>query len=326
MATTNALQWNPTAANQENDAAYLADSQRAGGAVNPELFDAALANKLFYQLSTYMTGLFAAFAAKGFTTSDSNLSTLTAQCANFLTTADVLPAVAITAYAASVALNAAAANGFYITAMTGNLTITAVTGLSSGQIIAMYYQQDATGGRTVTFPSVMVGAAQPDPAANTVSLQLFGYDNTTSKLRAFTPLLSDTGAWFPDTLAVAGNLTAPTQVSTDNSTKVATTAWAKFGFGVSLTTNGYLRLPSWLGGVTLQWGYQAITNNTFNFPTAFSSACFALFASRDGTSLGAYSDVPYMRQVSLSQFFLATQNSQNGSTGNFPCWWLAIGN
>lgn len=90
MATTNLIQWNPTAANQENDAAYAADSQRAGGATNPALFDATLANKAFYQWSTFLTALFAAYAAKGFTTSDSNLSTLTAQCAGFLTTADLL--------------------------------------------------------------------------------------------------------------------------------------------------------------------------------------------------------------------------------------------
>lgn len=88
MATTNLQQWNPTAVNQENDAAYAADSQRSGGATNPSIFQAELANKLFYQTTTFLTALFTAFANKGFTTSDSNLSTLTATCANFLTTAD----------------------------------------------------------------------------------------------------------------------------------------------------------------------------------------------------------------------------------------------
>lgn len=88
MATTNLLQWNPTAVNQENDAAYLADSQRAGGATNPSILQAELANKAFFQWSTFLTALFQAFANKGFTTSDSNLNTLTAACANFLTTAD----------------------------------------------------------------------------------------------------------------------------------------------------------------------------------------------------------------------------------------------
>ena len=198
--TTNLLVWNPTSANQETDAQYLADSQRVGGAADPEFFDATLANKLFYQMSTYLTALFTAFAAKGFTTSDSSLSTLTAQCANFLTTADVEPAVLNVAYAASVALNAALADGFYIQSMTGNLTITAINGLTPGQIIAMYYQQDGTGGRTVTFPTVFIGAAQPDPAASAVSVQLFGYDANTSQLRALTPLISNNGSWEPGLL------------------------------------------------------------------------------------------------------------------------------
>jgi hypothetical protein len=88
MATTNLKQWNPTAVNQENDAQYDADSQRAGGATNPSIFDARLANKAFFQWSTFLTALFQAFANKGFTTSDSNLNTLTATCAAFMTTAD----------------------------------------------------------------------------------------------------------------------------------------------------------------------------------------------------------------------------------------------
>jgi hypothetical protein len=204
--TTNLIQWNPASNNQETDAQYLADSQRASGAVDPEFFDATLANKLFYQVTTYLTALFQAFAAKGYTTSDSNLNTLASVCANFLTTADVEPAVVNVPYAASVTLNAGASDGFYIQSMTGNLAIAAVTGLTAGQIVAMYYQQDGTGGHTVTFPGVFVGAAQPDPAANAVSLQLFGYDANTGQLRAFTPLISDNGAWFPG-LLTAGSLT-----------------------------------------------------------------------------------------------------------------------
>lgn len=209
MATTNVQQWNPTAVNQETDTEYTADSQRVGGATDPSLFDATLANKLFYQLTTYMDALFTAFANKGFTTSDSNLSTLTAQCANFLTTTDLLPAVQVVPYAATLTLNAATANGFYIKAMSGALAFT-FTGLSSGQVVAMYYQQDGSGGRAVTYPSNMVGAAQPDPAPNAVSLQLFGYDTTTGLLRAFGPLVSNNGAFFPSALTTASfTLTAP---------------------------------------------------------------------------------------------------------------------
>lgn len=261
MATTNVQQWNPGAANQENDAAYLADSQRAGGATDPSLFDAALANKAFYQWSTYLEGLFTAFANKGFTTSDSNLSTLTATCANFLTTADLLPAVQVVSYAATLTLNAATANGFYIKAMSGALSFT-FTGLSSGQVVAMYYQQDGSGGRVVTYPSNMVGAAQPDPAPNAVSLQLFGYDTTTGLLRAFGPLVSANGALFPFKLTTAqltlsspgtagqvltnvGGVFIPVSVPLAAATRYDVTGSRSFGstytnpYGLPMTVTGY---------------------------------------------------------------------------------------
>lgn len=277
--TTNVQQWNPTAANQETDAQYLADSQRAGGATNPSVFDATLANKLFYQVTTYLDALFTAFANKGFTTSDSNLSTLTAECANFLTTADVLPAVQVVAYAASLTLNAAAANGFYVTAMTGNLTITAVNGLTSGQLVVLYYQQDAVGGRTVTFPATMVGAQQPDPAASSVSAQLFGYDSATSKLRAIGPLVSNNGTFVSGTLSAAAltlSSGAPNgYVLTGNGTTFAPAAPpVTRGAHVTNVNGNYYQ---WSDGVIEAWGSVSVPANgsTFNtapitFPVAFT--------------------------------------------------------
>jgi hypothetical protein len=271
--TTNLIQWNPTSSNQETDAQYLADSQRASGAVDPEFFDATLANKLFYQVTTYLTALFQAFAAKGFTTSDSNLNTLASVCANFLTTADVEPAVVNVPYAASVTLNAGASDGFYIQSMTGDLAIAAVTGLTAGQIVAMYYQQDGVGGRMISFPGVFVGAAQPDPAANAVSLQLFGYDANTGQLRAFTPLISDNGAWFPANMVVAGTssviglLTAGslTLASPGTTGQVLTNVGGIFVPSSIYLANGTILFPGHTYGHSEQY------SDTFNLGTSYPS-------------------------------------------------------
>lgn len=95
MATTNFLQWNPNAANQESDATYGSDSQRSGGAGVGSIFASVLANKLFYQLSIFVTALATALRNKGYTTTDgatspsTALAALTAVLANLVTNADL---------------------------------------------------------------------------------------------------------------------------------------------------------------------------------------------------------------------------------------------
>jgi hypothetical protein len=171
MATTNLLQWNPTAANQETDAQYLADSQRLAGAVNPELFNDVLANKLFFQLTTYLAAQYTAFASKGFNTSDASFATLTAQCANWLTTADVKPALMQVSFASSLVFNCALANGFQVT-LTGNASLT-VSNASVNQPVLLVFTQDSVGGRTVTYPGNVLSAGTVNSTANSSSAQPF---------------------------------------------------------------------------------------------------------------------------------------------------------
>ncbi|MEF3074138.1 hypothetical protein V2P20_03780 [Methylobacter sp. Wu1] len=73
-----------------------------------------------------------------------------------------------------------------------------------------------------------------------------------------------------------------TQLATDNSTKVATTAWAKQGFSVSLGANGYIVFPSWLGGLIIQWGSfttSAAGYTNWTFPIAFPNAVYKVIGS-----------------------------------------------
>lgn len=86
-APTNFLQWNPSQVNQEADASYLTDTQRVGGAVTG-IFPSDLANKLFYQVSTFIVALATALVNKGYEMQDANLATLVTAMANILTKAD----------------------------------------------------------------------------------------------------------------------------------------------------------------------------------------------------------------------------------------------
>lgn len=153
MATTNLQQWNPTAANQQNDATYAADSQRAGGATDPSVFLSVLANKAFFQWSTYLTALFAAFAAKGFTTSDSNISTLTAQCANFLTSADIKPPQHTVAFSPTPVFDCNLATGFRID-LSGNVTSSTLINMPvAGTIITFFIVSASPGTFDFAWPS-----------------------------------------------------------------------------------------------------------------------------------------------------------------------------
>ena len=88
---SNFLQWNPNLVNQENDTQYAADSMRAGGAGDPAIFPSATANKLFYQLSTFVAAFAQALTNKGYVITDASLPNLAAQLANVITAVDMAP-------------------------------------------------------------------------------------------------------------------------------------------------------------------------------------------------------------------------------------------
>jgi hypothetical protein len=94
VPSTNFLQVNPACNNQESDAAYASDTQRSGGMVSG-VFASLLANKIFYQSSTFYTALAEALVAKGYSPNDGSaapgtaLVNLTTVLSNILTEADL---------------------------------------------------------------------------------------------------------------------------------------------------------------------------------------------------------------------------------------------
>lgn len=89
--SNNFQQWNPDSNNQETDLQYTSDAQRSGGASVDSPLPSPTANKLFYQMSTMMTALALAMAAKGYNVSDTNLVNLQTVLQNLLTSTDLAP-------------------------------------------------------------------------------------------------------------------------------------------------------------------------------------------------------------------------------------------
>jgi hypothetical protein len=94
-------QWNPNANNQETDTVYSVDTQRTSGAANPSIFPSLTANKLFFQLSTFITAFAQALANKGYVLSDVSLVNLEGVLANVVTVSDLVTALMLYAPIAS---------------------------------------------------------------------------------------------------------------------------------------------------------------------------------------------------------------------------------
>jgi hypothetical protein len=122
--------------------------------------------------------------------------------------------------------------------------------------------------------------------------------------------------------ALTGAPTAPTQASSDNSTKIATTAWVKLGFSYSLGTTGYLSLPTWMGGLIIQWSwYSGVTPVTITFPITYPTRVTTVLAIGDA---GANA-MAVVGSITFSNFALYFKNPSTGGSLTTSGYWFAIG-
>ncbi|MFL1549774.1 gp53-like domain-containing protein [Pseudomonas sp. D47] len=146
-------------------------------------------------------------------------------------------------------------------------------------------------------------------------------------------LVSNNGtSWFATgvvqqaTELVLGAAKFATQSQTDTGTDDTTTVTPKklrSGFVASFGTNGYVKFPSWLGGLTIQWGSVNGSNSTNSFPLAFANACTYLGATAqiDSNSPGADGE----RQVSAFVVSNSQYRLRNGTANGLSMKWLAVG-
>ena len=299
----------PTQANQETDATYSADTTRTGGATLDAIFASVLANKAFYQWSTFIAAFGQMMSNKGFSVSDASLATLTAQLTNILTTADLRGNLIVLPYSSALSLDATKYLGWQVT-LTGNTTFT-ISGTQVGDELTFLILQNSIGGHTVTWPSNFQYPLQPDPTPNTLSVLSFKVrtDGTVWMSRPVMSSAPGSQAGINNTpigqhSPAAGSfssLVCPTRSPGDSTTNAASTAFvaAAFGwtYGGSSPSGAWERSPS---GRIMQWGTTYSNGGQVTFPIPFTSVPVVTIASYAGDGSETCNVAPTATAVSIA--------------------------
>lgn len=282
MGTTNFLQFNPNQVNQETDALYAADTSRTGGAPANAIFASALANKLFYQLTTFVAAFANMMAGKGYSTSDSSLGVLEGALANVLTNADLRHGIVTVPYSSTPTFDCSAASVFSLS-LSGNVSLSVINA-SPGQAVLFIFIQDAAGSRTVAFPGNVAGPFQPVASSGAVSAQSFivGVDlvlRATSGVLSFNGIantpIGATGA----SSGVFTSLTASSLAAGTSSLGAAIASSLAIG-APNLSTPGTIPLAN---GILLKWANSNSINGwggvSASWDTPFPTACLFVLSA-----------------------------------------------
>lgn len=175
---------------------------------------------------------------------------------------------------------------------------------------------------------------------NTAGSVPAGYSNLTYSFKAtitagtYPVVTVDTdGSVIGGSTTLPNGTTATTQAVGDSSGNVATTGWVvsamltiatAAGFSILLGLNGYIKLPSWLGGWMAQWGTTAATyaggvQFSITLPLAFPTAC--QFAGVVNT---VYTATPEANNAITSKTTTTLLGKSGGATTQ-AYGWYAVG-
>lgn len=121
-----------------------------------------------------------------------------------------------------------------------------------------------------------------------------------------------------------------TQAETDSGTddaRAVTPKKLRAGVSLSLTSNGYIALPSWLGGIIFQWGRVNTTSGEGSviFPISYTSSVYTVVAT-DITS-GSYLTVDGcgVSTPTLTGFNASSRIITSGGAATTAVYWISIG-
>lgn len=118
-------------------------------------------------------------------------------------------------------------------------------------------------------------------------------------------------------------LATQAQVNAGTGTNVVTPTTMRFGFGISLGTNGFVKFPSWMGGLLIQWGSVSTQGDgtaTWIYPLAFPNTVLS-----GQVSLGGGFDTGGDAGCSIYNMQRQTATVLNGTRNVMTLRCLAIG-
>lgn len=135
-----------------------------------------------------------------------------------------------------------------------------------------------------------------------------------------------------------GTPQAPTQANTDNSTQIVNSSWVRTamgniasaaGFVFYLSTQGFIKFPSWLGGWVVQWGTGAANaangnaGTTLAFPLTWPNACLRMVSSDGGEA--AASTAVSASSTSTYKLWVRDVGSAGAPYVSYGISWIALG-
>ena len=175
--------------------------------------------------------------------------------------------------------------------------------------------------------------------ANQIALEWSGTTGAVGRVAVRSARDATLGTWsawrylaYTESPAFSGSPTAPTPGTSDNGTRIATTAFVqslinslKGSIGgtivaSNLAQNGYVKFSN---GLILQWGITTMKRSIYSFPISFPSSVFCTF-------LTAYNHHNYewvlsVKNIQRNQFDIIEYN-RHISTDRNDIYWISLGN